>query len=132
MAPIKVSTAAMRTGLGRVRGLGSAKDGVAHWWAQRVYAVALVPLTLWFVFSVVGLAGASQAQVQAWMASPLNTALLVLLVFTTFHHLLLGLQTVIEDYMRAEGWKLVLQMSMRFIAVLFGMAGILAVLRVAL
>ena len=126
------TTKSLRSPLGRARGLGSAKDGTHHWWAQRVYAVALVPLTLWFVFSVVGLAGASQAQVQAWMASPLNTALLVLLVFTTFHHLLLGLQTVIEDYMRAEGWKLVLQMSMRFIAVLFGMAGILAVLRVAL
>ena len=68
----------MRSGLGRVRGLGSARDGVSHWWMQRLAAVALVPLSLWFVFSVAALRGASQADVQAWIAAPFVTVLLLL------------------------------------------------------
>jgi succinate dehydrogenase / fumarate reductase membrane anchor subunit len=132
MAAIKPGSAAMRSGLGRVRGLGSAKDGVAHWWAQRVTALALVPLTLWFVFGIVALAGAPQAQVQAWIAHPVNTVLLVLLVATTFHHLTLGVQVVIEDYIHQEGRKLALLLAVKAMAALFGLAGVLAVLRIAL
>jgi succinate dehydrogenase / fumarate reductase membrane anchor subunit len=130
-APKPASTA-MRSGLGRARGLGSAKDGVAHWWAQRVTALALVPLTLWFVFGIVALAGAPQAQVQAWIAHPVNTVLLVLLVATTFHHLTLGVQVVIEDYIHQEGRKLVVLLTVKAVAALFGLAGVLAVLRIAL
>lgn len=132
MATPKAPSTAMRSGLGRVRGLGSAKDGVAHWWAQRVTALALVPLTLWFVFGIVALAGSPQAQVQAWIAHPVNTVLLVLLVAATFHHLTLGVQVVIEDYIHHEGRKLALLLGVKALAWVFGLAGVLAVLRIAL
>lgn len=132
MAAAKPGSTAMRSGLGRVRGLGSAKDGVAHWWAQRVTALALVPLTLWFVFGIVALAGAPQAVVRAWIAHPVNTVLLVLLVAATFHHLTLGVQVVIEDYIKQEGRKLALLLAVKAMAALFGLAGVLAVLGIAL
>jgi succinate dehydrogenase / fumarate reductase membrane anchor subunit len=122
----------MRTGLGRVRGLGSARDGVGHWWAQRVTAIALVPLTLWFVFSVIGLAGAGQDAVRAWIAAPVSTVLLLLLVFATFQHLSLGLQVVIEDYIRHEEARIALQLAQKFACVALGLACVVAVLRIAL
>jgi succinate dehydrogenase / fumarate reductase membrane anchor subunit len=124
--------ASMRTGLGRVRGLGSARDGVAHWWAQRATAVALVPLSLWFVLSVATMAGASQAEVQAWIASPLVSVLLLLLVVATFQHLSLGLQVVIEDYIRHEETRVAMLLAQRFACIVLGLASVLAILRVAL
>jgi succinate dehydrogenase / fumarate reductase membrane anchor subunit len=122
----------LRSGLGRVRGLGSARDGVAHWWAQRVTAVALVPLTLWFVFSIATMAGASQAEVQAWIAAPLVTVLLLLLVVATFQHLSLGLQVVIEDYIRHEETKVAALLAQKFACIVLGLAACLAILRIAL
>ena len=85
----------MASPLARVRGLGSAKEGADHWWAQRLTAVALVPLTLWFVYSVVSLLGAGHAEAVAWASAPLNALLLVLLIATTFYHAQLGLQVVV-------------------------------------
>src|SRR5690606_5979046 len=82
----------LRTPLGRVRGLGSAKEGSHHWWMQRVTAVALVPLTLWFVASLLCLAGADHAPAADWLASPLTAVLMLLLIVATFHHLQLGVQ----------------------------------------
>jgi succinate dehydrogenase / fumarate reductase membrane anchor subunit len=130
----EVGRRSLRTGLGRVRGLGSARDGVAHWWAQRVTAVALVPLTLWFVFSVAQLAGAgaSQDAVRAWIAAPVPTVLLLLLIVATFQHLSLGLQTVIEDYIHHEETKLAVQLAQKFACVALALAAIVAVLRIAL
>lgn len=131
-AGAKPPQAAMRTGLGRARGLGSAKDGVGHWWAQRASALALVPLTLWFVFGIVALAGSPQPRVQAWIGHPVNSVLLLLLLAATFHHLVLGVQVVIEDYIHHEGGKLALLLGVKALAWLFGLAGVLAVLRIAL
>ncbi|MCC7282372.1 MAG: succinate dehydrogenase, hydrophobic membrane anchor protein [Acetobacteraceae bacterium] len=122
----------LRSALGRVRGLGSAHAGVAHWVAQRLTAVALLPLTLWFVVSIVGMLGASQAEVRAWIASPLASVLLLLLVAATFHHLSLGLQVVIEDYVHHEEAKLAAQIAQKFACVLLGVAGCLSILRIAL
>jgi succinate dehydrogenase / fumarate reductase membrane anchor subunit len=124
--------ASMRSGLGRVRGLGSARDGVSHWWMQRLAAVALVPLTLWFVFSVATLRGASQADVQAWIASPFVTVLLLLVVVATFLHLAMGLQTVIEDYIRDGVVKLAVLLAVKWACVLLGLASVLAILRIAI
>src|ERR1039457_2357913 len=95
----------LRSPLGRARGLGSARAGSKQWWAQCVTAIALVPLTLWFIWSVIRLAGASQADVQDWLSSPVRLALLLALIAATFHHLQLGLQVVIEDYVPQEGIK---------------------------
>ena len=87
----------LRSSLGRARGLGSAKEGVQHWWVQRMTALALVPLCLWFVASIVGLAGAPREEVVAWIGRPVPATLLLLLVAAGFHHSQLGLQVVIED-----------------------------------
>ena len=123
---------AYRTPMGRARGLGSAKSGVAHWWAQRLTALALIPLALWFVISVVSLVGADQAVVRAWMGSPLPAALMVLLIVATFHHAQLGLQVVIEDYVSSEGLKIAAIVAVKFAAALLGLIAIFAVLRTAL
>ena len=121
-----------RSPLARARGLGTAKEGVAHWWAQRVTAIALVPLTLWFVVSVISLAGADRAAFAAWAAQPLPAVLLVLLIVATFHHAQLGLQVVIEDYVHAEGVKLAAILLVKGLSVLLGAAAVLAVLHLAL
>ena len=91
--------------IGRVRGLGSAKDGTHHWWMQRVTGLALVPLTLWFVWTLVGLLGAEYHVVVQQFASPLFSALMIVLVVSLFYHAILGLQVVVEDYIHAEGLK---------------------------
>jgi succinate dehydrogenase / fumarate reductase membrane anchor subunit len=128
----KLSRATMRSGLGRVRGLGAAKEGVNHWWAQRVTALSLVPLTLWFVASVILLAGADHATVSAWIARPLNTVLLLCLLAATFWHASLGLQVVIEDYIHSERLKLGVLLAVKALLVIAALSGMLAVLRVAL
>ncbi len=128
----KLTRTSLRSGLGRVRGLGSAKEGVNHWGAQRVTAIALVPLTLWFVASVILLAGADHATVSAWIARPVNTVLLLALLVSTFWHAALGLQVVIEDYIHSEGAKLVVLLGVKALLALVGLAGVVAVLRVAL
>ena len=96
----------MRTSIGRVRGLGSARDGVSHWRLQRLTAIANVLLVLWFVFSATALAGSSYEQVRAWLASPVAASLMILLVISTFYHAKLGVQVVIEDYVHHEGAKI--------------------------
>src|ERR1700693_486711 len=103
----------MRSPLGRAIGLGSAKEGVEHWWAQRVTAIALVPLTVWFVVEVVGLGGADRALFVDWVRHPLPALLLVLLLIATFYHGALGLQVVIEDYVENETLRLGLLIVMR-------------------
>src|SRR5947207_6872503 len=98
--------APMRSPLGRAIGLGSAKEGVEHWWRQRVTALALVPLTLWFVIAVIGLVGADHAVFVAWVRNPMAAVLLILLLVATFYHAALGLQVVIEDYIHGEAMRL--------------------------
>lgn len=93
----------LRTPLGRVRGLGSAKDGTHHWWAQRLTALALVPLTLWFVARVAQHAGAARADMVAWLSHPIDATLMLLIIAALFHHAHLGIQVVIEDYVESEG-----------------------------
>ena len=119
-----------RSALGQVRGLGSAKDGTGHWWSQRLTALALVPLSLWFMISLVALAGADHATVVAWIASPMVAGLLILLVAATFYHAYLGLQVVIEDYIQGEGWKLTLLLVSQAAAIVLGLAGVLSILMI--
>lgn len=121
----------LRSPLGRVRGLGSAKDGTHHWWAQRVTAIALVPLLLWFVASVVSLAGAPLAEVKAWLASPIAAVLLLALIVAVFHHAQLGLQVVIEDYVHAEGVKIAALLLVKGAALLFSGLSAFSVLKLA-
>jgi succinate dehydrogenase / fumarate reductase membrane anchor subunit len=122
----------LRSPLGRAIGLGSAKEGVQHWWMQRVTAVALVPLMLWLVVAVIGLAGADRGAMVAWMHQPMSAVLMILLLVAMFYHTALGLQVVIEDYVHGEAWKLAALVAMRLLCLLFAVRGVLAVLKLAL
>ncbi|MGH8308095.1 MAG: succinate dehydrogenase, hydrophobic membrane anchor protein [Gammaproteobacteria bacterium] len=120
-----------RTPLARARGLGSAKEGTRHWLTQRITAVALVPLTLWFTVSVLILMHADYATVVSWIHTPWAAVLLVLLVATVYWHACLGLQVVIEDYVHDEWLKMGVIVLIRFASVILAAAGIFVVLRVA-
>jgi succinate dehydrogenase / fumarate reductase membrane anchor subunit len=121
----------LRSELGRVRGLGSAKEGVHHWWMQRLTAVALVPLVLWFAIAVIAHTGQDYAAVHAWLASPLTFGLMVLLVGATFHHAQLGLQVVIEDYVHNEALKIAAILAVKFASLALGLAAVVALLVIA-
>jgi len=119
---------AMRTPASRVRGLGSAKTGTQHWWSQRLTALAMIPLALWFVASVVTMAGADHAAFRAWAGSPVVAGLLLLLIVTTFYHGYLGLQVVVEDYVHHAVWKLGTLLLLKAASIVFALTGVLAVL----
>jgi succinate dehydrogenase / fumarate reductase, membrane anchor subunit len=121
----------MRSQLGRVRGLGAAKSGVHAWWQERVTSIALVPLTLWFIAVVLTHIGADRAAIAHWASRPFNSVLLLALVITTFHHMALGLQVVIEDYIHGEVAKSLSLLAMKAACALFGLAAVLAVLKLA-
>ncbi len=122
----------LRHPLKRARGFGSAQSGVGHWWTQRVSAAALVLLSLWFVFTVLSLLHADYSTAKAAVAKPWNALLLILFVVTMFWHAVLGLQVVIEDYVHTRWKEVVLLVAIKFLAVLGALAGVLAVLRIAL
>ncbi len=121
----------MLTPLARVRGLGSANEGAHHWWMQRLTAVALVPLLIWFVASLAFLAGADHARVTAWIGHPVVAVLLLLMLFALFYHLKLGMQVVIEDYVHGKFAKLVLLLGNSFGTIVLGAACGFAVLKIA-
>ena len=121
----------MRSQLGRARGLGAAKFGVAHWWAQRLTAVALVPLTLWFVWSALHLVGASHEALLGWIGGPVPVVLFIALVLASFYHLALGLQVVIEDYVHGEKVKLAAIMANNFFSIAVALASIYAILKLS-
>lgn len=118
--------------LAKVRGLGSAKDGTHHWIAQRMTAVALVPLTLWFVISLIGLIGGDLATIKSWLASPFNAVLMILTLIAGFHHAQLGLQVVIEDYIHGHGAKIAALWIAKGAAFFFGAAAVFSVVKLAI
>src|SRR3546814_130825 len=122
----------MRTPVGRARGLGPAKEGVQHWWVQRVTAVALVPLSLWLAASIIGLAGADHATVVEWLANPLVALLMIVLIGTTFYHAALGLQVVYEDYIHTHWLMVAVNVGTKFACLLLAVAAILSVLKISL
>lgn len=122
----------LRSPLSKARGLGSAKHGVHHFWTQRVSAVALVPLALWFVFSVAQLAGGDYAAVRHWVAAPSVAVVLLLFLVTTFYHSWLGVQVIIEDYVAHEGTRIAALLLSKFVHALVAVASVFAVLKVAL
>ena len=121
----------LRTPLARVEGLGSAKSGTAHFWQQRVTAVALVPLSVWFVSSALAYVGAEQGAVAAFFAEPAEAILMFLFIVAAIHHMSLGLQVIIEDYIHQEGMKLTLLVLNRFACWGIGAAAGFALLRLA-
>ena len=121
----------LKTPLGRVAGLGSAKEGTGHWWAQRLTAVALIPLSFLFVVFVFAIAGADHARAVELMGNPLVAVIMLLFIVAGFYHMKLGMQVVIEDYVQHEGAKTVLLVSLALGSFALGMAAIFAVLKLA-
>ena len=120
----------LRTPLGRVLGLGAARDGVSHWWTQRISAVALVPLTLWFLVSLLRVGALNFATARDWLAEPWHAVGALLLVSVMCIHSRLGVQVIVEDYVHRPGAKLATLMLSDFAHFLLGVAGIYAILRV--
>ena len=122
----------LKTPLGRVRGLGSAKEGVTHFWQQRVSAIALIPLVLWFAWSVFVHAGDDYIDARIWLSQPLTSILMLLLIVAGCFHMRLGLQVVIEDYVPQEGPRLALIILNNLFSIGLGVASAFAVLRIGL
>lgn len=120
----------LRSPLNRARGLGSAKSGVHHFWMQRLTAVALIPLVIWFAVSLVMLSGADYGMARSWLSSPFVMVLLILTICIGLYHGQLGMQVVIEDYVHHDGVKLAMLVAVKFIAVFFGLAAIVASMRI--
>ena len=121
----------LKTPLGRVAGLGSAKDGTGHWWAQRLTAVALVPLTFLFVACIFAFAGADHARAVQLMGNPLIAIVMLLSIVAGYYHMKLGMQVVIEDYVHHEGAKTVLLVLLALGSFALGTASVFAVLKLA-
>lgn len=121
----------MRTPLARAMGLGSAKEGVGAWWAERVSAVALVPLALWFAASIIAHTGSDYATFIVWLKTPLAAILMILLLIALFYHTALGLQVVIEDYVHSAT-KFAAVIAVRLGCCALATAGVVAILRIAL
>ena len=122
----------LRTPLARARGLGSAKEGAHHWWNQRISAVALVPLALWFAVMVIDLVGASHQEVTNWLANPINAALMISLIVATFYHAALGLQVVYEDYVEPHGLMIAVNVATKLLCFFLAAASVIAVLKIAI
>ena len=121
----------LQSDLGRVRGLGSAKEGTSHWWAQRLTAVALLPLSFWFVWSAINSVGVDHIGFKNWLNENANLVLMILFVGSLFYHMQLGLQVVIEDYVHGEKKKVTSLVLNLFVALFFGVSSIVALLKVA-
>lgn len=122
----------LRSPLSQARGLGSAKDGTHHFWVQRISAVALIPLCLWFIFSIASLPGASFEQVVWWVSYPAVSVTLILLIASALYHSMLGVQVVIEDYVGSEALKITALLLSKFFHFAVAAASIFAVLKIAL
>ena len=126
-----MSHKSLQTPLARARGLGSAKDGTEHWWHQRLTSLALVPLGLWFTFSVASLSGAEYDQVRDWIAAPWNTTFLLLFIFFAFHHMMSGIEVIVEDYVHNKWAKMTTLILQKFFCLGLGVACSVSVLTIA-
>ncbi len=118
--------------LAKVKGLGASGEGSRHWWTQRLSALALIPLTLWFLFSIVNQLGQEHSAVHEWVANPVTAILLILYSIFMFYHAQLGVQVVIEDYVHHHGVRLILLIFSKVVLLLFGLLAVFSVLQIAL
>lgn len=121
----------LRSPLGLVSGLGSAKGGAHHWWLQRLTSIALVPLTIWFTVSVLSLPSLDHVTVVSWMAQSWTALLLIVLVLVATYHSQLGVRVVVEDYVHNNGMKTLTLVILTFAHALVAVAGVFAILKVA-
>ena len=122
----------METPLARVRGLGSAREGGHHWWTERMTSVATLALFIWLLVSLLRLPAVDYRTVNEWLEQPLAAVPMLLLIVSTFWHLKLGMQVVIEDYVHEEGWKFLSILLLNFAAVIGAAFALFAVLKIAL
>lgn len=122
----------IRTPLARARNRGSAKDGAHHWWMQRLTAIAMVPLVIWLVISVLALVGASYGEFVAWVSNPISATLLVGFIVATFYHAALGMQVIYEDYIHTHLLRLAIDLTTKGILTVLGLLALVSVLRLAL
>ncbi|MCF8473287.1 MAG: succinate dehydrogenase, hydrophobic membrane anchor protein [Emcibacter sp.] len=122
----------LRTPIGKVRGLGSAKNGTHHWWTQKITAIALVPLTIWFLASIVQMIHADYFTVKAWLSSPFVAVIMMIYLVTALHHLRLGLQSVVEDYIVSVKIKTFLQFFILYGCTILMAASVFFILKIAL
>ena len=120
----------MQSPLGRVRGLGSAKEGTGAWFAERLTALAMIPLSLWFVAVVIAGLDADYAAMKAWMARPGNLTLMVLLLGFAFWHLALGLIVILEDYVHNKPVEMAAIIAVKLGSLLLGVFSVVAVLKI--
>lgn len=121
----------LRSPLGQAKGLGSANDGLHHWWAQRVTAIALIPLTVWFAFKVAILSMSDYQTVVECIGSPWSAALIVSLIVAAFYHAALGMQVIFEDYVGNKAARIIAIMATNLLLFLLGAAAVIAVIRIA-
>ena len=122
----------LRSPLAKVKGLGRSPDGTHHFWIQRLTSLALIPLTLWFCFSIALLSEASYAAVIAWLQSPFNAFMMILVVLISFHHAQLGLQVIMEDYIAHHGYRLAIILAIKFTSYFMMALGVYSVIKIAL
>jgi len=122
----------LRSPLGRVLGLGTAKDGTSHWWGQRVSGVALAILGLWFAWSLATMPGFTYADTVAFVSQPFHPVLLLLLCVTMAYHSYLGVQVVVEDYVHSHGLKLAALVLSRFAHIFFAVVGVFSILQIGI
>jgi succinate dehydrogenase / fumarate reductase, membrane anchor subunit len=123
--------AKMQSSLRSAIALGSAKDGVHHWWMERISAIALIPLTLWFVIGVIGVAGADYATFSAWLAKPWNAGLLICFIGAAFLHGKMGMEVIIEDYVEPRSVQMMVKVFVNLMAFSLGIISVVSVLIVA-
>lgn len=122
----------LRSQLKRARGLGSARSGSGAWWAERLTAIALVPLSLWFIASVIRLEGATRADMIAWLHAPVPLVLLLCLIVATFWHMELGLRVVVEDYVHRDAVRVTMLLFQRGLCIVAALLCVIAALRLGL
>jgi len=120
-----------RTPIKEAKGLGASGHGTGHWWLQRLTAIALVPLTIWFVLGIATFSGADYAAATGWLGAPINAVLMVLFVGTVFFHGTLGLQVVLEDYVASQALRMGLTIAVKFAAIALTALAVFAVFSIA-
>lgn len=117
--------------LARAKGLGSAKEGTDHWFAQRLTAIGLLPLVVWLVWSILKLQGADYSTFTAWLAHPINAILMILFIIATAYHAKLGVQVIVEDYIHNEGFKMVKLIGQKLFFFALSVACIFSIMKIA-
>lgn len=121
----------LQTPLHKVQGLGASHSGTGHFWRQRITAVALVPLGLWFAFAMLGLAGTNEVVVLSFLAKPWNALLMAAFAVTLLYHMVLGLQDILDDYVHTAGMKVFLRIAILAVAIATGATSLFALIRIA-